>query len=208
MYLNIFLIGPSGSGKSTQARMIADKYGLTHFSAGQLLRDEINTGSKLGLEAKDYVDKGLWVPNHIILTILESHIDRIGDQNFIIDGFPRILEQGIELAKYLKKVNRPTTCLIHLTVSFQEIMNRRKAVEVSGQRFSDEGRTDETPESIINRQKSYDDTINPILDHFKNDHLLVEIDGNRAVSPIFSDICQEIDKIVAVNNIKTKHKQN
>lgn len=200
MYLNLFIIGPSGSGKSTQAKLIAQKYNLTHFSTGQLLRDEIASGSEIGLEAKKYVDQGTWAPDSIIFSILKSHIDKIQDNNFIIDGFPRVLNQGIMVANYLATINRPMTCLIHLSVSFDEIISRRKKMETDGTRFSDAGRTDETPEGIIQRQKSYNETINPILDYFKDKHMLINIDGNRPVTPIFSDICQEIDRILTVNN--------
>lgn len=200
MHLNLFIIGPSGSGKSTQARLIAEKYHLTHFSTGQLLRDEITSGSEIGLEAKKYVDQGTWAPDSVIFSVLKSHIDKVNDQNFIIDGFPRVLNQGIMVANYLNTINRPMTFLIHISVTFDEIIRRRKKMEVEGTRFSDAGRTDETPESILQRQLSYDETINPILNYFKEKHMLINIDGNRPVSPIFSDICQEIDRILTVNN--------
>ena len=200
MYLNLFIIGPSGCGKSTQAKLIAEKYKLTHFSAGQLLREEMESNSEVGLEAKKYVDKGLWVPDTTIFNVLKAHIDQIQDHDFIIDGFPRKLDQGIMVAKYLTTINRPMTCLIHLSVTFDEIIARRKKQESAGTRFSDAGHTDETPESILQRQKSYDETINPILNYFKDKHMLINIDGNRPVTPIFSDICQEIDRILTVNN--------
>ena len=200
MYLNLFIIGPSGCGKSTQAKLIAEKYKLTHFSAGQLLRVDMASGSTIGLEAQQYVDKGLWVPDTVIFNVLKAHIDTIADHDFIIDGFPRKLDQGILVANYLTTISRPMTCLIHLSVTFDEIIARRKRMEAEGARFSDAGRTDETPESIIQRQKSYDETINPILNYFQDKHMLINIDGNRPVAPIFSDICQEIDRILTVNN--------
>ena len=200
MYLNLFIIGPSGCGKSTQARLIAEKYKLTHFSTGQLLRDEIASNSEIGLEAKTYVDKGIWAPDSVIFNVLKTHIDKIYDHDFIVDGFPRVLNQGIMVANYLNTINRPMTCLIHLSVTFDEIIARRKRMEAEGVRFSDAGRTDETPESILQRQKSYDETINPILNYFNDKHMLINIDGNRPVEPIFDDICQEIDRILTVNN--------
>lgn len=200
MYLNLFIIGPSGCGKSTQAKLIAQKYHLTHFSTGQLLRDEIASNSEVGTEAKKYVDQGIWAPDSVIFNVLKSHIDKINDHDFIIDGFPRVLNQGIIVANYLTTINRPMTCLIHLSVTFDEIITRRQKKEADGARFSDVGRSDETSESILQRQKSYNDTINPILNYFKDKHMLINIDGNRPVTPIFDDICQEIDRILTVNN--------
>lgn len=195
MSLNLFIIGPSGCGKSTQAKMIAQKYSLTHLSMGQLLRNEIASESALGKKARPYVDKGTWVPNDVAIGILTKKLCSLENHNFIIDGFPRILEQGILAENYLESNGKEMTRLIHLDVTAQEIVNRRQKYAQSGIRFSDAGRTDETPESIAQRQRSYDETIIPILEHYKNTGKLVNIDGDRPVEPIFDDICQIIDKI-------------
>jgi adenylate kinase len=195
MPLNLFIIGPSGCGKSTQAKLLAEKYNLTHFSMGKLLREEIAKGSKLGQKVKPYVDNGTWAPDDIVLPILKGKLKSIGNQNFIIDGFPRLLHQGIAIDNYLHESNEPTTALIHLAVKAQEIIDRRKEAAKEGERFSDPGRTDETPEAIAQRQKSYDDTINPIKGYFTQHNKLIEVDGNRPIEPIFGDICQIIDKI-------------
>jgi adenylate kinase len=198
MSLNLFIIGPSGCGKTTQAKMIAQKYNLSHFSMGQLLRDEIASGSALGLQAKQYVDNGTWAPDDLILDILTSHLQKINNQNFIIDGFPRVLNQGRNVEYYLKTINLPFSLLIHLDVTFDEIKKRR---ELSGQNFQPTDRTDNTPEAIAQRQKSYDETINPILDYFQSVGKLYRVNGNRPVDPIFNDICIKIDNLSYTNAI-------
>lgn len=192
MSLNLFIIGPSGCGKSTQAKLIAEKYNLTHLSMGQLLRDEMAAKSELGLKAQSYVDQGIWAPDDLVVDILESNLSKINNQNFIIDGFPRMLNQGQQIAAYLDSVNEPMDGIILLDVSFQEIMDRRAK---KGQEFQDASRTDSTPEAIAKRQQSYDDSINPIIDFYQSAGKLVNVDGNRPVEPIFIDICQFIDKI-------------
>jgi adenylate kinase len=192
MSLQIFLIGPSGSGKTTQAEKVAQKYGLTHFSMGQLLRDEIASGSGLGFEAKSYVDQGVWAPDDLIFDILINKLKSLNFQNFIIDGFPRVLNQGRVIEFYLRKLNQPVSLLIHLNVTFQEIMDRRALL---GDDFQEKDRTDNTPEDIAHRQKSYEETIDPIKDYFKRHGKLVEINGNRPIEPIFEDIVKEIDKL-------------
>jgi len=192
MSLNLFIIGPSGCGKSTQAKLIAQKYNLTHLSMGQLLRDEIASGSGFGLEAKSYLDKGVWVPDDLIFDVLIAKLKEINYQNFIIDGLPRVLNQGKFIEFFLKKQQQPFSLLIHLDVTFEEIMARRLA---RGDEFQDNDRTDNTPEAVASRQKSYDETITSIKEYFAGKKLLFEVDGNRPVEPIFEDIVTEIERI-------------
>jgi len=192
MPTNLFIIGPSGCGKSTQAKLIAEKYSLTHYSMGQLLRDEMASKSELGLKAQSYVDSGTWAPDELVIDILKSNLDKVNNQNFIVDGFPRMANQGIQIEEYLDSKNNPMSYLILLDVTFEEIMTRRQN---SGQAFQDASRTDNTPEAIAQRQKSYDDTINPIIEHYQSEGKLIKVDGNRQIEPIFNDICQIIDKI-------------
>ena len=110
MPLNLFIIGPSGCGKSTQAKLIAEKYNLKHLSMGEILREEIASGSGYGLEAKSYVDAGTWAPDDLVFDILINRLSQIDYQNFIVDGFPRVLNQGKIIEFFLKKKN-PTSFL-------------------------------------------------------------------------------------------------
>ncbi len=192
MSLNLFIIGPSGCGKSTQAKLIAEKYGLTHLSMGQLLRDEIAAQSELGLKAKSIVDSGNLVPDEIAFAILTSNLEKINNQNFIIDGFPRILTQGQFIESYLANKNQPLDLIIHLDVTFEEISARRAA---KGTAFQDASRTDATPEAMAARQKFYDDNNGIIMDYFQNKNLLFRTDGNRPIEPIFEDICQKVNSL-------------
>lgn len=192
MALNLFIIGPSGCGKSTQAKLIAEKFGLTHLSMGQLLRDEIAAASELGLKAKSIVDSGNLVPDEIAFAILTSNLEKINNQNFIIDGFPRILTQGQFIEKYLADKNQPLDLIIHLDVTFEEIQARRAA---RGAEFQDANRTDSTPEAIAARQKFYDDNNGLIMDYFQSKDLLFRTDGNRPIEPIFEDISQKVNNL-------------
>lgn len=194
--LNLFIIGPSGCGKSTQAKLIATKYSLTHISMGQLLRDEIASASKLGLDAKKSVDLGIPTQDDIVLPILSSKLQTINNSNFIIDGFPRLITQGHYIDRYLANQGLKTSLLIHLLVDFQEIIKRR---QIAGDNFQveDKGRTDNSPEIIANRQKIlYEANVSPVLDYYKNAGNLFEVDGNRPIDPIFTDICLAIDNLL------------
>jgi len=193
--LNLFIIGPSGCGKSTQAKKIAEKYGITHFSTGQVFRDEIASGSELGLEAKKHIDQGLFCPDNILIPIVEGILEKVNFQNFIIDGTPRRLNQAIEIQKMLISHQQDITFIIHLDVSAQEIVDRRLKLQQLGGQFQDESRSDNTPEAIAKRQAQYNELNQPILDHFQSTGKLLRVDGNRAIEPIFEDIVKEIEKL-------------
>ena len=192
MSLNLFIIGPSGCGKSTQAKLIAEKYHLTHLSMGQLLRDEIASKSDLGREAQSYIDVGKWVPDELAFRVLTASLQKINNSNFILDGFPRMIGQGIMIEDHLKNLNLPFSLIIHLDVTFEEILARRQK---KGDAFQDQSRTDNTPEAIAVRQKSYEETIGPIIEHYEPTQKLFRVDGNRPVEPIFQDIQNQIDLI-------------
>jgi len=192
MPLNLFIIGPSGCGKSTQAKLIAEKYGITHLSMGQLLRDEITASSELGLQAKTFIDAGKLVPDEIAFAILTTNLAKINNQDFILDGFPRVLTQGQFIENYLSSQNQPLDLIIHLDVTFEEIQARRAA---RGVEFQDQNRTDNNPEAITARQKFYDDNNGLIMNYFQSKDLLFRVDGNRPIEPIFEDICQKINNL-------------
>jgi adenylate kinase len=192
MSLNLFIIGPSGCGKSTQAKLIAAKYNLTHLSMGQILRDEMAAGSPEGLEAKSFVDSGTLVPEELTFKLLTSKLNQIGNKDFIIDGFPRSLGQGQFIENYLAQVNEPLDLIIHLDVTFEEISARRAKM---GAEFQDKDRTDNTPEAMAARQKFYDDNNGLIMNYFNPKGLILQVDGNRPIEPIFADIDQKVSTL-------------
>ena len=192
MSLNLFIIGPSGCGKSTQAKLIASKYGLTHLSMGQILRDEMAAGTPEGLEAKSFVDSGTLVPEELTFKLLTGKLNQIGNKDFIIDGFPRSLGQGQFIENYLSQVNEPLDLIIHLDVTFEEIQARRAKMGVE---FQDKDRTDNTPQAMAARQKFYDDNNGLIMNYFNPKGLILQVDGNRPIEPIFADIDQKINQL-------------
>lgn len=192
--MNIFIIGPSGCGKSTQAKLIAEKYGLTHLSMGQLLRDEIAAKTALGLEAQSYVDQGQWAPNELVFRILTANLEKFNNENLIVDGFPRQVDQMKDMDQYFAEKSKTADLIIHLDVTTQEIIDRRHKVAQAGGVFQ-EARNDETPQAIASRQKSYDESIGPIFEYLNQDARLFRVNGNRPIEPIFADISVALDNI-------------
>ena len=181
--MNIVLLGISGSGKGTQAEMLADKYGLTHISSGGLFRAEYEKKSPEGLAAYEYWSKGSWVPDETTFNLVKLYLDQ-AENGFILDGFPRTLNQCHILDNYVSSKNQKIDHAIYLMVSEEEAINRLKKRAV-------EGRLDETEEIIRARFRSFVESINPILEYYKNN--LMEINGERSVEEINRDIISKIE---------------
>jgi adenylate kinase len=190
--LNLFIIGPSGCGKSTQAELISKKYNLSHISTGEAFRNEMEGKTPLGIEAKSYVDRGIWVPTPIVIRLFIQEVTKVNNQNFIVDGTPRLPDQCPAIEEYLKSCHQPVSALIHLDVTFEEIFTRRSKM---GQSFQDKDRTDTNPEAVKKRLSEYLENNDPIMEYFQKRNILIRVDGNRPIEPIFNDICLAIDNI-------------
>ena len=120
--LNIALFGPPGAGKGTQSQWLVKKYNLTYISTGEILREEIAAGTKLGILAKDIIEKGGLVSDEIIVQIIESKIQKNPNANgFLFDGFPRTTVQCYILEGLLIKLNTSLTCMLSLEVPEDEV---------------------------------------------------------------------------------------
>ena len=120
MILNIFIIGPSGSGKSTIGKLVAEKYHLTFFSISEVIKNEISTETGFGDEAKMYINDNKKVPDDLIFDILVNKLKSIDNQNFIVSGYPKTLNQGRLAEFYLRKQNSPCTMLINIDKPVEE----------------------------------------------------------------------------------------
>jgi adenylate kinase len=127
-----------------------------------------------------------------LFNILTTNFTKLENQNFIIDGFPRMLSQGQFIENYFANQNKPIDLIIHLDVTFEEIQARRAKL---GQSFQDAARTDNTPEAMAARQKFYDDNNDLIMNYFNPKGLILQVDGNRPIEPIAADINQKISNL-------------
>jgi adenylate kinase len=192
--LELVIIGPSGGGKGTQAKKIAQKYDLTHISMGAAFRHEIEAKTELGQKANEYVSQGEWVPTELTIQLLEQELEKIEFKDFILDGFPRLPDQPKALNKLLAKHDQDLELVIHLQVADQVIMKRRKSAWEKGKSFYDQKRKDETMKAIKSRLKAYHDTIEPILNYYREKSIFINIDGERPIEPIFNDIVNQINQ--------------
>lgn len=126
----VILFGPPGSGKGTQGKMIAEEIGIPHIATGDIMRQAISDGTELGLKVKEFVGKGLLVPDEIVIQIIEERLKKDDTKNgFILDGFPRTIPQAVALDELFQKINIQNYKVIWLDVPDEEIVKR-----ISGRR--------------------------------------------------------------------------
>jgi adenylate kinase len=181
---NLILFGPPGSGKGTQSEKIVEKFGLVHLSTGNLLRQEINDKTPLGLEARNFMDKGQLVPDEVVIGMIDSCLEKHKEaKGFLFDGFPRTVAQAEALDKLLSLKKTGICKVIALEVTEEELVKRLlKRGETSG-------RSDDTNEEIIrNRYNVYKRETEPVADYYERQGKLEKIKGEGSVSDIFNTV--------------------
>ena len=188
---NIILCGAPGCGKGTQSEFIVEKYGLTHLSTGDLMRHEIASGSELGQLIESYTSQGQLVPDDVTIQLLEKHIESLpaDTKGLIFDGFPRTLNQAVQLERLMKKRGDKTAILIDINVPEDEII--RRLIE----RGKTSGRTDDNLDTIKKRLVVYHDQTRPVDDYYELMDKYVRIQGLGTISGIFGRISRVLDKI-------------
>jgi len=180
----LFILGPAGSGKSTQADLISEKLGYKHIVESNLLKAEVAKGTKLGLELKAQMQKGLLVPFEITCEILFNEIDKTKSTKIIVDGFPREMDQAITLDYYIYKTKNKIQGLIYVDSSKEECLKR----------LMKRKREDDTKKAIKKRLDIYYKETLPVIKRFENKGLLIKVNGNREIEPINKDIINKLKK--------------
>ena len=187
---NLILFGPPGSGKGTQSDKLVAKYGLIHLSTGNLLREEISQKTPLGLEAKNFMDKGQLVPDEVVIGMIDSSLEHHKDATgFLFDGFPRNVAQAQALDKLLELKKTEINLVLALEVSEEELVKRLL------NRGKTSGRSDDNDESVIRKRFTvYSNETTPVAEHYKKARKFQSVKGEGSVDQIFSSICEVIDK--------------
>ena len=181
MKLNIVLFGAPGAGKGTQAVMLAEKHVLVHLSTGDILRKELAEGTDLGKQAKQFMDKGEFVPDQVVIGMIKSQIEQNPDaKGFIFDGFPRTTAQAEALDKMLNEKEMGITSMVALDVPNEELVNRlMKRGEVSGRA------DDQSLDVIANRIDVYHQKTKPLIGYYSAQDKYNPISGVGEIMEIF-----------------------
>ena len=200
--INIILFGPPGSGKGTQAEKLVKKYDLLHISTGDLFRYNLKNDTKLGKEAKKYIDKGELVPDRVTIKMLKEKVEANPKvKGYIFDGFPRTIPQSRALDRLLKS-RGGVSKLLMLDVPDDELVKRLV------QRGKTSGRKDDTDKKIIaNRLSVYKETTLPVFNYYVKKECSVKIWGVGDIKLIFERLSLEIDSLKGVRRKKKTSKK-
>ena len=167
--MRMVLLGPPGAGKGTQAEKLAEKFGIPQISTGDLFRSNISKGTPLGVEAKKYLDAGDLVPAELTNALVDDRLDADDTAaGFILDGFPRSVEQAVALRDMLAKRSLKLDAVLEFRVSESELLTRLKS----------RGRADDTEEVILNRMNVYRAETAPLLDYYSDELKTVDAVGD------------------------------
>ena len=208
--MKIIMLGAPGAGKGTQAKMIAEKCGIPHISTGDILRANIKNGTELGAKAKEYMDKGLLVPDELVCDLVVDRIQQADcEKGYILDGFPRTIPQAEALEAALNAIEQKLDYAIDIDVPDENIINRmsgRRACVGCGATYhvvfnptKVEGkcdvcgeslilRDDDKPETVKKRLDVYHTQTQPLIDFYSARKVLVEVDGTQSMDKVFEDI--------------------
>lgn len=177
------MLGKQGSGKGTQAERLAAHYGVTHLSTGEIFRTSADEGSKLGLAAKEYMDRGELVPDDIVVQIVEEFFERhdTAAKGFFLDGFPRTHRQAVELRRILDDTSLDVVIEIEVPDS------------IVLERMVERGREDDTAAAMKRRLELYRRETEPLAEFYGDQDLLVGIDGLGEVDDITKGMIGVID---------------
>ncbi len=183
--MNFILFGPPGAGKGTQAKMLIDKFDIVQISTGDMLRDEVKSQSDLGKSAKSIMDRGDLVSDNIIIAMIKKRIQMSDCNNgFILDGFPRTLNQAVELDGLLEDLKIKIDNVIQIEVDENLLLERinKRALE------NESIRNDDNSAILKNRIIVYKKDTMPVIDYYKNLKKLNTINGMQSIEKVSQDI--------------------
>jgi len=214
--MRIVLLGPPGAGKGTLAGLIKEKFGVLHISTGDILREEMQSGSELGKEVKGYVDTGALVPDEVVIKLIENKLTKDKDvqKGYMLDGFPRTKAQAENLDTILEKINQPIECAFYMETTMDVIVKRLtgrricrkcnaifhminkppkengKCDECGGELYQ---RADDNEETIRKRMNVYLENTKPIVAYYEAQSKLKKVNADQETEVLLESLVGALD---------------
>lgn len=213
--MKIIMLGAPGAGKGTQAKKLAERYHIPHISTGDIFRANIKEGTELGSKAKGYMDQGLLVPDDLVIDLV---VDRLAwedaKEGYVLDGFPRSIPQAEALSRALKAKGEKIDAAVDIEIPDQDIIERmggRRACLKCGATYhivnippKVEGkcdvcgsdlvlRDDDKPETVKKRLDVYHEQTQPLIEYYKKEGVLKEVDGTLTMEEVFLEIVKVLE---------------
>jgi len=222
--MRLVLLGSPGAGKGTQCKHIAAQYGLLHLSSGDILRKERADGTELGKKAQKFMDSGVLVPDELVVEMMAKAIKKVPAARFILDGFPRTLNQAIELDKSLGRNGQKIDAILNLNIDDKVVAKRltgRRSCPQCGAVYHIENlkpktdsicdrcgtallqRPDDSPQVVAQRLKTYHQQTEPLVDYYKHNSTPVrdgqchffDIDADREPDEVSALMFEKLDAL-------------
>jgi adenylate kinase len=208
--LYLVMLGAPGAGKGTQARRISEILGIPHISSGDIFRENINNQTELGVTASDYINRGELVPDNVTIAMIRERLSRLDcEKGVVLDGFPRTQPQAEALDEMLSEFHSKVNIVPYIKVEdevlikrltgrwtckenghiFHELFNPPKVAgvcDIDGSELYQ--RDDDKRETVINRIKVYMEQTAPLIAHYQDSGVLVEVDGDQPIDEVFEDL--------------------
>lgn len=214
--MRVVLLGAPGAGKGTHCKRIVEEYGVLQLSSGDILRKERGANSELGKKAQDYMDSGKLVPDDLIVEMMAKAIGEAPEAGYVLDGFPRTVNQAEELDKTLEALGSKLDAVINLIVGDEVIMGRmtgRRSCPKCGSVYhissippkvegecDNDGeklmqRPDDKPEVVKKRLVTYHEQTKPVVDYYKKNGKVFEIDGNKSPDEVGTLVIETLNSL-------------
>ncbi len=208
--MRLVLLGPPGAGKGTQAAYIVERFAIPHISTGDIFRKNVKEGTELGQKAKDYMDKGQLVPDEVVVAIVEDRLkEKDCSDGFLLDGFPRTVNQAEQLDSVLTKMGVEIDWVININVKKETLIQRAVGRRIcrncgatyhitfkatkkedicdvcGGEVYQ---RNDDTEETVTKRIEVYIKETQPLIEYYSKKQSLITTDGEQDIHKVYKDI--------------------
>ncbi len=215
--LRLVLLGRPGAGKGTQGAFISEKFNIPRLVMSELLKEEVRSGSDLGETIKGYMERGLLVPDDIVYEVLRRKLSGVMEKGFLLDGFPRNLEQAEWLDKFLSSRGKSLTAVLFFDVDELTVLRRMmgrlvcescgrsynvfydpppdaRRCECGGKLYQ---RSDDCYEKILRRLDVFNEETSPLIEYYENKGLLVRIDASKDMEGVRREVFSTISSLLS-----------